>query len=134
MANFFSFFVSYYFSLFSQFLIEWIKAPEQEGHLIRAFSLQSVQFLNPMVSHCHLSFIHRRSRGWGVYRGAGVVGNLPPVGCFPMIGRFIDFQRRGGELGRGDDREGCRLVTIVDGSCLGVVGRSALKAGETTSR
>ena len=82
MAIFFSFFVSFYFSLFSQFLIEWIKVPEQEGHLIRAFSLQFVQFLNPMVSHCHLSFIHRRSRGWGVYRGPGVVGNLPPVRVF----------------------------------------------------
>ena len=37
----------------------------------------------------------------------------------------IGFQSRGGELGRGDDREGCQLVTVADGSCLGVMGHSA---------
>ena len=109
---------------------------EQEGHLIRAFSLQSVQLLNPMVSHYHLSFVHSRSRGWGVYKGPGgcVWEVYSQLGCFPAVGRFIGFQRYGGELGRSDDREGCWLVTTTDGSCLGVVGHSALRAGETTSR
>ena len=41
----------------------------------------------------------------------------------------VGFQCRIRELGRGDAREGCRLVTAAGGSCLGVASHDALMAG-----
>ena len=120
--NFFSFFVSFHFSLFSQFLIEWIKVSEQEGHLIRAFSLQSVQLLNPMVSHYHLSFIHSQSRGWGVYRGPMGVESLQPVRVvssgrevyqLPTPRRVTGKRRQQGGLPACNDNQAVQVSWVV---------------------
>lgn len=46
-----------------------------------------------------------------------------------MAERFVGFQRRDGELGRGGDREGFRLVTTASGSCLGVTGHDTSRVG-----
>ena len=66
-------------------------------------------------------------RVWDVYSREGPRQGTNRLGWFPIAGRF--FQCRGGELGKGNDSEGCRLVTTVDGSCLGVVGHDASRVG-----
>ena len=72
------------------------------------------------------------SRVAGGYQSVGVVSKLPKAGrgfqCrLPMPWWGI------GKTGRGDDREGCRLVTAADRSWLGIAGRGASTTGGATT-
>ena len=100
--------------------------------------MQSVQLLDPMVS----PFLRSQPFGGGRFRDKWGVGDVysregarrgtSQSKWFLVARRFAGFQCRSGELGKGNGREGCRLVTTVDGSCLGVVGHNASRAGRAT--
>ena len=46
----------------------------------------------------------------------------------------VGFQRRDRELGKDDDKEGCRLVTTVGESYLSIVGRDLSGTGKVAGR
>ena len=46
----------------------------------------------------------------------------------------VGFQRRDRELGKDDDKEGCRLVTTVGESYLSIVGRDLSGTGKVVGR
>ena len=69
---------------------------------------------------------------WDVYNREGARQGTSRSKWFLVARRFTGFQCRSGELGKGNGRKGCLLVTTVDGSYLGVVGHDASGAGRVT--